>query len=298
MSATDRHDRRGRRRRAPARRARRGRTTSRRQPRPQLDNGLTVLVADLPGRPLVSASVILPDRRRRRAGGGRRRGRAGRPGADRGHRALRRDRAWPRPPSDSAPRSTPKPAGTRRASSVDVPATPPRAGPRAARRGAAAPDLPGRRGRAPARRAPQRPAAGPGRPAPAGRRGVHRHDLRGRSPYHRPSGGTRETVEGLDATRSCARPTSGPSTRPGPRSSSAGDLGGQDVARHGRASCSAAGRRARPADGRAGRPSTTRRPPAGRVVRVVHRPGASRPRSASATAACRGGSPTSTPSRS
>ena len=39
--------------------------------RAQLDNGLTVLVADLPGRPLVSATMIAAGRRRRRAGRGR-----------------------------------------------------------------------------------------------------------------------------------------------------------------------------------------------------------------------------------
>ena len=61
--------------------------------RGQLANGLTILVADLPGRPLVSAAVGGPGRCRGRACGRRRRRRPGRPRPDRGNGAIRRDRA-------------------------------------------------------------------------------------------------------------------------------------------------------------------------------------------------------------
>ena len=116
------------------------------------------------------------------------------------------------------------------------------------------------------------------------------------SPYHRPSGGTRETVEGLtaaDLRRSLRAGLLDPARA---TLVVGGDLGGQDVLElaerlfgdwTGRAP-------ARPPAS----PSSIPRPPtdgssASSTGRVR-----SRPRSASATAACRGGSPTSTPCRS
>ena len=95
------------------------------------------------------------------------------------------------------------------------PGRPARAGPRAAGRGPAPADVPGDRGRPPARRASQRPAAGPGRSAPARRGGLRRHHLRTESPYHRPSGGTRETVEGLAAADAPTRLRRGARPPPG-----------------------------------------------------------------------------------
>ena len=123
------------------------------------------------------------------------------------------------------------------------------------------------------------------RPTPAGApTRLHRHDLRAASPYHRPSGGTRETVEGLDADDRPARLRRAPSTRPGHarrrrrprrpgrrRDRARACFGGWTAARHGGA---------------------------GPIVDAMRRPGPassasstgrarSRPRSASATSACR-----------
>ena len=100
-----------------------------------LANGLTAArSADLPGRPLVVGHARAPQRRRRRAGGrGRRDGPRG-AGADRGHRALRRDRA--RRGDRAARRVAPRrgrlgrDVGRRRRAGQ-----PARAGARAARRG-------------------------------------------------------------------------------------------------------------------------------------------------------------------
>ena len=96
----------------------------------------------------------------------------------RGPSATTRSR-WSRRPSGSAPACTRMPAGTPSTVGVEVPGRAARAGPRAARRAGRPPDVPGARGRAPPRRAPERPPPGPGRSAPAGRRGVHRDDLHG-----------------------------------------------------------------------------------------------------------------------
>ena len=81
----------------------------------RLSNGLTVLIADLPGRPLVSATVVV------------RGGAALEPAADAGSTVLAarpsprgpsptRPSSWSRRPSDSAHRSTPMPVGTPSAS--------------------------------------------------------------------------------------------------------------------------------------------------------------------------------------
>ena len=69
------------------------RTTSRPSATATLGNGLPDLVADLPGRPLVSATIVLPTGAADEPAAGGRCDRDGRAGADRGHRAPRRHRA-------------------------------------------------------------------------------------------------------------------------------------------------------------------------------------------------------------
>ena len=132
-----------------------------------------------PARPAARLGLADPaDRRRRRAG-----------------RTRPARRSWPPAPCPRAPSSYDAIALIEAAerlgaslhaeagwdamtAGLDVPADRLAAGARAPRRARPAPDVPGRRGRAPARRAPQRPAPGQGRPAPAGRGDLHRHDLR------------------------------------------------------------------------------------------------------------------------
>ena len=158
----------------------------------RLDNGLRILVADLPGRPLVSASLVLAERRRRRAGRRGRRDRPRGPRPVRGHRALRRDRAVEASERLGASlhaeagwdallgrrRRARRPARRRRWS---------------CRRGRPPADLPGRRGRAAPRRAAQRPPPGEGRPAPARRGGLRRRrsTRRRRRTTARPAGPAR-----------------------------------------------------------------------------------------------------------
>ena len=79
------------------------------------------------------------------------------------------------------------------------PAPPAGTGPGAPRRNGAPAGLPGTRGGPAARRAAERPAAGPGRPAEAGRARLHRDDLRAVLPVldDRPAA-TEETVPLLD----------------------------------------------------------------------------------------------------
>ena len=255
------------------------------------------LVVDLPGRPLCQR-VARPAQRRGRRAGRRSAGatvlaaRALTEGTER-YDAIE----LPRPPSGSAPRSTPRPAGTRLTISVDVPADRLEAALELLAEVAPPPDVPGRRGRAPARRAPQRPAPGQGRPAPARRGGVRRDDLRaGARRIAGPSGGTRETVERLDADRAPSRRTSAASTRRGRRSSSAATSAASDVVGDRRAAV----RRLGTASRAPRRPRTIDDASAvdERFVRVVHRPGSvqteirDRP-----PRRCRAGSRTSTRSR-
>ena len=184
-------DRRRRRRPADAR-APRGRTTSRPSSASTLANGLRVIVADLPGRPLVSASLVL------------RNGAADEPAAHAGATVLaaraltegtERYDAIALVEATRAPRRV-APCGRRLGRDERQrrrPGAAPRAGPRAARRDRPPPDVPRSRGRAAPRRAPQRPPPGAGRPAPPRRRGVLRDDLRGRVavPPARPAGRAR-----------------------------------------------------------------------------------------------------------
>ena len=157
--------------------------------------------------------------------------------------------------------------------SVDVPAARLEAGPRAPRRGRPPPDVPRGGGRAAPRRAAQRPAPGPGRPAPPGRRGVRRDDLRG-------GVAVPPAVRRDDARRSRE-------LTPG-RLRAAYERGARSGAGHAHrrrrpapASTSRAHRRAaarRLGAGASGRRTTGRIVDAGavreRFVRVVHRPGA------------------------
>ena len=89
------------------------------------------------------------------------------------------------------------------------------------------------------------------------------------SPYHRPSGGTRETVEGLtadDLRAACAR-----GLDPAARRSSSAATSAVSTSRPSRSACSAAAgpRAQRPRRARSTTPPHRR----GRIVRVVHRPG-------------------------
>ena len=116
----------------------------------------------------------------------------------------------------------------------------------------------------------------------------------GASPYRRPSGGTRETVEHLDRDdlrehlRACPDPARMTLVV-------GGDLGGFDVVAP-RSGCSgrwpAAGGRRRRA------PSSTPARATGGVVHVVHRPGSVQTEIRVGHRGCRAGSRTSTPSRS
>ena len=143
------------------------------------------------------------------------------------------------------------------------------------------PTFPRGRDRSTPRRAAQRPAPGSGRSATAGRRDVHRHDLRADRAVS-PPGGRDARDRRAPRRRPLRAPTHGSSTRPGRRSSSAAISVARTSPRS-RGDCSAAGRRRRRS---APAPVVDARR-TGRLVRVVHRPGASRPRSASATAGCR-----------
>ena len=168
---------------------------------------------DADARPGARVGLARPSARRgRRAAGARRRDRPGGPRPHRGHRASATRSRSTRPPSASARRSTPRPAGTRRPpGSTSRPAgwSPPSS---CSPRSSAA-----RRSRPPrssgcatsgsptcSRRRPTR-AAGPTRRtsstiyAPS-------------SPYHRPAGGTAETVAHARRRASCGPSTSGHSS--------------------------------------------------------------------------------------
>ena len=143
----------------------------------RLPNGLSVLIADLPGRPLVSASMVVTGGAvEEPADVGRSDGPC-RPRPDRGHRELRRDRSrrGVRTARRLAPRRRRLGCRDRRRGRAGRAAG---TGPRPRRRGPSSADVPRIRGRATARRAPERPPPGAGRPAPTRRRGVRRHDLR------------------------------------------------------------------------------------------------------------------------
>ena len=134
------------------------------------------------------------------------------------------------------------------------------------------PDVPRVGGRAPARRAAQRPAPGEGRPAPARRGGVRRRRSTPRLAVPPPAGGTQRTVATLDPA--ALRAVYERALDPGPRrrSSSAATSTGIEVpAIAERLFGDWPPRDRRPAAGRDRRPAgaSTRA-----FVRVVHRPGA------------------------
>ena len=230
-----------------------------------------VVVVDLPGRPLVTRVARHAQRRRRRASRpGRRDGPRG-PGADRGHRA-RTTRSSSIEAAERLGASLHAEAGWDATSAgVDVPA---------ARLGAALellaevvrrPDVPGVGGRAPPRRAPERPApgAGPIR-AVAPRRRSSRRSTRGSSPVSPARRAGPRTPVAASTADACGAL---PARRSIPARATlivAGDVDGRR--RRGRASsaCSATGRRRRDADA-ARRRRRGRR--GERVVRLVHRPG-------------------------
>ena len=155
---------------------------------------------------------------------------------------------------------------------LDVPASRLAARAGAPRRGRPPAVVPRGRGRAPARRAADRPAPGQGRPAPARRRGVHLVDLRARAPVPPARrAARRETVAALTPVE--LRAVHDRAVRAGTRGAHR-----RRRRRPGRGRCGlaeAAVRRLDRADGDGRRRrSTTRRRSTGALVRVVHRPGA------------------------
>ncbi len=208
--------------RGPARRSGRGRATHPRHAPPvRLPGRQPACPAERPDRPGggpagPSAHLGVADhgqRRRRRARRAGWRDRPGGAGPVGGDRALRRDRTrgGRRAARGVAPR------GSRLGRLLGGRRCPGRASagrPRPAGRARAPADVPGERGRATARGAPQRPAPGSGRSAPAGGGGVHRDHLRavvavppagGRDPRDR-----RATRPGGAAGCVRARPGPGP----------------------------------------------------------------------------------------
>ena len=238
-----------------------------------------------------------PRRRGRRARRARRRDGPRGPGPDRGHGGPRRDRAHRgrRAARRLAPRRGRLGRDVRRASTC--PAS--RLTPALELLAEVAPParVPRARGRPPARRAPDRPAAGEGRPAAARRGGVRRRDLRARrAPTTGRPAAPRTTVERPDAPPSSGRSTTA-GFDPAPR---------RDRRRRRRRSrrrgprcrrpCSATG----PADPTAATPGPIDDTSAVTGRFVQRRPPArarSRPRSASATRRCPAATPTSTPCR-
>ena len=220
-----------------------------------------------------------------------------RPGPDRGHRALRRDRpdrgrraarglaprrgrlgrvlgaAWTCPPTGS-----PQALGAaRRGRCCGRPSRPPRSNGCATSGSTTC-----------SRRRPTRDGA-PRRPSSA-------RSTRPASPYHRPVGRDARDRRGLDPDDLRARLVGRASTRRGPRSSSAATSAGQDVVGRGRAAVRRLGGDVPAAVGRRADRRRAARPPGGSSASSIGR-APSRPRSASAIAACRGASPTSTPCR-
>ena len=180
----------------------------------QLSNGLSVLVANLPGRPLISASMVIrggaSEEPAELAGSTVLAARALSEGTERfdAIQLVEADRA----PGRLAPRRRRlgRPQRQRRRSGRSA-----RAGARARRRGPAATDLPDLRGRAAARRAPERPAPGPGRPTAPGRAGIRRHDLRRGLALPSPVGRNARDRGAVDRYRPPARLRAqpGPATR-------------------------------------------------------------------------------------
>ena len=226
-----------------------------------------------PARAAARVGVARPaQRRRRRAAGAGRRDRPRRARPDRGDGALRRDRPG-RGRASASGASLHAEAGWDATSvSVDVPAARLEAGARAARRGRPPPDVPRGRGRAPPRRAAERPAPGP-RPtrAAAPTRRSSTTIYAAGSPYRRPSGGheARRSRE-LDAARASGRPTSAALDPARAALIVGGDLRGIDVARRSSSACSAAGGRRYGAVARAAGSSTPGARP--RAVRPRHPP--------------------------
>ena len=259
----------------------------------RLDNGLRILVADLPGRPARlgvarARRTAPPTSRPTEAGATVLAARALSEGTEH-YDAIALIEA-----SERLGASLHAEAGWDAFSAgVDVPADRLPAGAGPARRAPAAADVPGGRGRAAARRAAQRHPPGQGRPAPARRGDLHRHHLRPELAVPPPGG--RDPGD-----RRAARPrtSSGARGRAGLDPARAtlvvgGDLTGLDVAGDRPSACSATGPRG---PGVRPRPADRRHAIGGRAARP-RRPSArarSRPRSASGIAGCRAGSPTST----
>ncbi len=251
--------------------------------RGRLANGLTVM-AVRPARPPAgdarrSSSATAPSTSRRR---GRRHG-PGRPRADRGHGALRRHR--PHRGDRATRRLAPRRGRLGRRLGRRRRSRPPVSRPalELLAEVVAPADVPGLGGRAPPRRAAQRPPPGPGRPAPPGRRGVRRRrSTRPTRPITgRPAGPARRSSRWTATARGRLRRAGldpepddpGRRRRPGRRDRRSGDRGG---ARSG--GWASGGRRSpRPAPIRAASALDGRRRPArpraGRVqteIRVGH----------------------------
>ena len=203
-----------------------------------------------------------------------------------------------RPPSGWARRSTPRPAGTRRRPASTCRRRASRRRSSCSPRWSPGPTFPEARGRAPPRRAPERPAPGRADPRRRADEAFAATIYSRRLAVPPPAGGTRETVERLDRDALRARLRSGRSIPPARRSIVARrPRRGIDVAGHRRAAVRRLARGPRP-PATAARSSPTARVDE-RLVRVVHRPGAVQTEiRIGHRRACRAGSRTSTRSRS
>ena len=179
---------------------------------------------------------------------------------------------------------------------LDVPGEPPRARAGAARGGRAPARVPGARGRAPARRAPDGPAPGEGGSAAPRRGGVRRRrSTRRRARTTGPPGGRPDTVEGLTAAELRDDPRPRHAT---PRAAAiviAGDVDPDAVVRDVEAlfgdwAAAPTASTPGPIDD-----TSRRRPAASSASSTARAP--SRPRSGSGTRRCPGGTRTSTPCR-
>ena len=179
----------------------------------RLANGLTLITAHLPGRPLISASLIMVngavDEPPEWAGATILAARALSEGTER-YDAIELVEAAERLGASLHAEAS----WDATSAGVEVPAARLETGARAPGRARPPPHVSGLRGRAPPRRAPQRPAPGAGRPAPSGRGGLRRDDLYDRlalsPPGRGPAGNRGAPGPGRPSGRLPARPRPGP----------------------------------------------------------------------------------------